>query len=310
MKKPELVIPAGSIEEIEKYLASGADAFEIGEERFGLRLPGNIEEQKMAEAIGRIHQHSAKAYVVVNKLFDNEELKGLTEYLAAVASAGADAIVFGDPAVLVAAKQAGTELPFHWNAEMTSTNYETSRYWASKGASRVILARELNLRQVLEFKENVTMEVQVQVHGATNIYHSRRPLVNTYREHIGVPASELGPILESRGLYLIEEERQDQHYPIYEDSNGTHIMSSEDVCMLEDLEELLEAGIDSFKIESLMKPPRYNEIVLEAYRTVIDRWTEQPTSYTFREEWLDAIRSEQPEDRELTFGFFYKEQVY
>ena len=135
---------------------------------------------------------------------------------------------------------------------MTSTNYATANYWAKQGATRVVLARELNMEQVLAFKEQAELAVEVQVHGITNIYHSKRELVKNYIEHQGKDAAVQDRSIE-RGLFLIEHERRDQRYPVYEDSNGTHIMSSEDICMLENLPELMDGQIDSLKIEGLLK---------------------------------------------------------
>lgn len=310
MTKPELVIGAGSLTEIEAYVEAGADAVQIGDERFAMRMPGNIAESQLAEAVDLAHRLGAKAYVVANMLLDNDRLEELPQYLRRAAEAKADAIVFGDPAVLLAAREAGIQLPFHWNTEMTVTNYRTANYWGRRGATRAILARELNMEQVLEFKRNTTLEVQVQVHGMTNLFHSKRRLVANYYDHLGKPVrspAELGP---ERQLYLVEEERQDEQYPIYEDLNGTHIMSGDDVCMIENLEELLEGGIDSFKIEGLLKPVEYNVTVLRQYRQAIDEYAKDPASYAFRQEWLEAIERIQPPNRPLTYGFFYKEQIY
>ncbi|RKN80442.1 peptidase U32 family protein [Paenibacillus ginsengarvi] len=308
-RKPELLIGAGSIEQIERFADAGADAVGIGDRRFGMRLMGHIPEERIAEAIRAAHSKGMKAYVVCNGILHNELLPALPGYLKRIADAGADAVVFGDPAVLISMRQAGVKLPLHWNAEMTSTNYKTAGYWVSKGATRVFLARELNMDEVLEFRRQFAAEIQVQVHGMTNIYHSKRNLLTNYWEHQGRPAS--GERLDAdRKLFLIEEERKDEKYPVYEDESGTHIMSGDDLCMLESLHELMEAGFDSFRIEGLLKSPEYNEAVLRAYRLAIDAYAADPAGYSFDEAWLEPIRSLQDPDRELSFGFFYKEQVY
>jgi len=165
------------------------------------------------------------------------------------------------------------------------------------------------MEQVLEFKKHTELEVEVQVHGITNIYHSKRELVKNYMEHQGKDASSQDRSIE-RGLFLIEHERRDQRYPVYEDRNGTHIMSSEDFCMLENLPELMDGHIDSLKIEGLLKSADYNETVVKSYRAVIDAYAADPEGYTFNQDWLDAIAKLQDPDRELSYGFFYKEQVY
>lgn len=308
MQKPELLVTAGSMEELIRLVDAGADAVNIGEQKYGLRLPGDFYLDDIKEAVQYAHEHGSKIYVSVNNIFENYELNELPDYLTALKGLRVDAIVFGDPAVLMALRQAGVDLTLHWNTEMTTTNYATAQFWKAKGATRAVLARELNLEEVLEFKRKADMQVQVQVHGMTNIYHSKRKLVRNYLDHVG--REELERLNLDRGLVLIEHERRDEHYPVYEDQNGTHIMSSEDVCMLEDLHELLAGNCDSLKIEGLMKSIDYNETVVKAYRQAIDTYAKDPSSYEFNPEWLEAIEALQPPNRELSFGFFYKEQVY
>lgn len=308
-RKPELLIGAGSLDEISRYAAAGADAFYIGDERFGMRLTGQIGEERIGEAIALAHRLGTKAYIVCNGILHNETLPELPGFLRTVAASGADAVVFGDPAVLIAMREAGVQLPLHWNAEMTATNYRTADYWIGKGATRVFLARELNLDEVIEIRRRLKAEVQVQVHGMTNIYHSRRTLLANYWRHQGRSA-EGEQLTPDRGLYLVEQERQDETYPIFEDASGTHVMSGDDLCMLESLHELMEVGIDSFRIESMLKSADYNEAVVRSYRAAIDAYAADPDSYRFDEAWLEAIRRLQDPKRELSFGFYYKEQVY
>ncbi|WP_240414312.1 peptidase U32 family protein [Paenibacillus periandrae] len=309
MKKPELYISAGTAEEARRYVEAGADAVSVGEHRYGMRLSGEVLLDELSELIPWCHERGAKVYVMVNKIIDNEMLALLPNYLQRVQQLEADAVVFGDPAVLIAMRQAAPGLPLHWNAEMTSTNYETANYWGSKGSKRVVLARELNMDETLEIKSKLPhMEVQVQVHGITNIYHSKRSLVTNYEDHQGREQGASKGLGD--GLFLIEQERKDERYPLYEDENGTHIMSSDDICMLENLHELIEGHLDSLKIEGLLKSPEYNEAVIKSYRLAIDTFCSDPENYVFEEQWLDAIRELQDPRRELTFGFFFKEQVY
>ncbi|MBW7452922.1 peptidase U32 family protein [Paenibacillus sepulcri] len=318
--KPELLTVAASLEEVERLIEAGSDAFVLGESRYGLRLPGEFNAAAMADAVRIAHPKGVAVYAALNNVMDNATVETLPDYIQALSAAGVDGIVFGDPAVLMAARMAAPHLKLHWNAEMTSTNYETANYWGRRGAVRVVLARELNMEQVLEAKAHTKLQVQVQVHGLTNIYHSKRPLVQNYLDHQGqsVNAGEVDGDMPGGtahgtyedGLYLIEVERPDERFPIYEDANGTHIMSSDDICMIENLHELMEAGIDSFKIEGLLKSAKYNETVVRSYRAAIDAYFESPADYSFQEEWLDAIKAVQDPERELSYGFFYKEQVY
>ncbi|WP_281888895.1 peptidase U32 family protein [Paenibacillus sp. YYML68] len=310
--KPELLITAGSSEEAKRYAEAGASAILFGEHRYGLRLPGEIVRSELETLIPWLHERSVKVYAAVNNILSNEQLDELPAYLAELQRLQVDAVVFGDPAVLLALREAAPGMKLHWNAEMTSTNYATAAYWGRKGAIRVVLARELNLEETLEIKQQLAdMEVQVQVHGITNIYHSKRSLLTNYQEHQG-RAEEQEPISLSKeeGLFLIEQERQNERFPVYEDVNGTHIMSSDDICMLDGLHELMEGGIDSFKVESLLKTVEYNEAVLRSYRKAIDAYAADPSAYEFQDEWLEPIRELQDPRRELSYGFFYKEQVY
>lgn len=317
--KPELLTGAASLEEMERLIEAGADAFVIGEARYGLRLAGEFDLSMIREAVKLAHPRGVRIYAALNNLMDNESVSLLPSYITGLKDAGVDALVFGDPAVLMAARSAAPDMALHWNAEMTSTNYETANYWGRRGALRVVLARELNMEQVLEAKKRTSLEVQVQVHGLTNIYHSKRPLVQSYLEHQEEAEGRIGNGEASGGKsalfrederYLIEIERPDERFPIYEDDNGTHIMSSDDLCMIENLHELMEGGIDSFKVEGLLKSIPYNEAVIRAYRAAIDAYCADPEEYEFQEEWLDSIKALQNPARELSYGFFYKEQVY
>lgn len=310
IKKPELLVPAGSLKELERYLEAGADAALIGEAKYGMRLPGDFALADIAEAVRVAHRRGTKIYVSLNNLMSNEMLDGLPEYVSQLAASGVDAVEFGDPAVLQTVLETAPQLKLHWNAEMTTTNYATANYWGSKGASRVVLARELNMDEITGMPASLQIEPEVQVHGMTNIYHSKRRLVQSYMAHQGrpvAPGSDLGP---GRGLFLIEAERPDQKFPIYEDRNGTHIMSPDDICILEDLHLLMAAGVDSFKIETLLKPAAYNEVVISSYRQAIEAYFRDPDGYEMDEAWMEAIRGVQDPERELSFGFFYKEQVY
>lgn len=309
-KKPELLVTADSLAQIDAVLHAGADAVNIGENRFGLRMPGRFSIEEIKQGIERIHEKGAKAYVSVNNIFANDDLKDLEEYILKLHRWGADAIVFGDPAVIMILQEHGLKLPLHWNTEMTSTNFETAKYWGTKGATRFVLARELNLEEIHEIKRKLpNMEVQVQIHGMTNMYHSKRNLLQNYFEHQGetVSLDKLGP---DEGLYLIERERQELHVPVFEDESGTHMMSADDICLLEALDELFEVDLDSVKIDGLLKSNDYHLTTIRSYRAAIDAFYSNPDEYRFEPEWLEKIQELQDPNRELSFGFLFKEQVY
>lgn len=308
-KKPELLATCGTLDELKALAEAGCDAFLLGEERYGMRLPGEFTPEMIGEAVNFAHPRGIKIYAAVNNLMDNEKLPLLPEYLKRMGELGVDGIEFGDPSVLMQARSLLPGLPLHWNAEMTSTNHGTANYWGRRGATRVVLARELNMDEVTGMMPSLEVEAQVQVHGMTNIYHSKRSLVHSYMANQGRPVEDDNVGL-TRGLYLIEAERRDERFPIYEDANGTHIMSSGDICILEDLHLLMEAGVQSFKIEGILQSAAYNVAAARAYRRAIDLFAEDPAGYAFDETWLDEIRTLQDPERELSFGFFYKEQVY
>lgn len=308
--KPELLVPAGSLAELQTYIEAGANAILVGDSIFGMRLPGDMTPNDIAEAVKFAHAHEAKVYVCASNLMTNERLKDLPSYIKALADAGVDAVQFGDPAVLQTVKELAPQIALHWNAEMTTTNYSTANYWGSKGASRVVLARELNMDEITGMYPGLQLESEVQVHGMTNIYHSKRSLVRSYMTHQGRPVAEGEKLGKERGLFLIEAERPDEKFPIYEDASGTHIMSSDDICILEDFHILMASGVSSFKIETLLKPVSYNATVIRTYRKAIDTYSANPANYEFDEAWMEEIRQAQDPERELSFGFFYKEQVY
>ncbi|MEK3713669.1 peptidase U32 family protein [Paenibacillus sp. FSL P2-0089] len=306
---PELLATAASLEEAAALLDAGASALLVGDDRFGMRLAGHFTLEDTAAVVKLAHARGGKVYVSINGLIPNTMLEELPAYVKAIGELGVDGVEFGDPAVLAAVKAEAPGMKLHWNAEMTSTNYATANYWGRKGATRVVLARELNMDEMTEMVPHLEVEAQVQVHGMTNIYHSKRKLVASYMSHQGRP-SDGGSLGKERGLFLIEAERPNEKFPIYEDENGTHIMSSDDICILEDLHFLLKAGVHSLKIEGLLKPVAYNVAVVKAYRHAMDVYAADPAEYAFEESWLEEVRALQDPERELSFGFFYKEQVY
>lgn len=306
-EKPELLVTARDVDETVQLLEAGADAVYIGHQKYGLRLTGDFELAQIEEAVEKARPFGGRVYVAVNALFHNDRLPELPGYLKALEKAGVDGIVFGDPAVLMTVRENGSKLPLHWNAETLSTNYETVRYWANKGAVRAVLARELSLENVLEIKRKSDVEIQVQVHGMTCIFHSARKLVRNYLSHVGEEAT----VDQEAQLFLKERKDEETHYPIYEDVNGTHIMSSEDLCMLEHLPEMIEGGLDSLKIEGLYKSRDYMAQITQIYRKAIDRYWDDPDA--FRQEvegWMEQVRAIQPPERPLGTGFYFKEQIY
>lgn len=309
LKKPELLVTPTSVKDILALCDAGADAFVIGEERYGLRLAGEFSKDDVTKAIELAHSKGKKVYVAVNAIFHNEKIEELYDYLKFVHEAKADAVIFGDPAVLMVAKEVVPELKLHWSTETTATNWYHCNYWGRKGAKRAVLAREISMDSVIEMKENAEVEIEIQVHGMTAMFQSKRSLLGNYFEYQG-KALEIENRKENKNMFLHDHERGNK-YPIFEDENGTHIMSPNDICMIDELQEFIEAEVDSFKIDGILKSPEYIEMVTKLYRKAIDLCVADPDQYEDeKDEFLAEIEKIQPPNRKLDTGFFFKETVY
>lgn len=309
MKKPELLVTPTQIEDIEPLMEAGADAFVIGEQRYGLRLAGEFNREAVKAAIEIAHKGGRKVYVAMNAIFHNEKVDELSDYLRFLAEAGADAVLFGDPAVLMAAREAAPNMPLHWNTETTATNWFTCNYWGQKGAKRAVLAREINMDAIVETKEHAEVEIEVQVHGMTAMFQSKRRLIGNYFNYQG--RNMKVDDLEADGHLFLHDAERNTKYPIFEDENGTHIMSPNDICIIDELMEMVEAGVDSFKIDGVLKKSEYLIGVTKLYRKAIDLCVEDPDTYEdVKDSLLEEAESLQPENRMLDTGFFFKETVY
>lgn len=310
MKKPELLVTPQSVEHIYALLDAGADAFVIGEQKFGLRLAGDFTVAQVEEATKLIHTAGKKVYVAVNALFHNDRLDALDEYLVQMQRIGVDALLFGDPAVIMAARENNVTIPLHWNPETTATNFFQVNYWGERGSKRAVLARELSVDEVIEIKENTKHEIEVQVHGMTCMFQSKRSLLGNYflyRDEAMVIENRK----ENKNMFLHDKERKNK-YPIYEDMNGTHIFSPNDMCIIEELNELFEAGIDSLKIDGVLQTFDYTVTVTRLYRQAIDTYFNQgEDAYDdIKSVLFEQIEAIQPALRPLDTGFIYKETVY
>jgi U32 family peptidase len=309
MNKPELLVTPTSVDDIIPLAEAGADAFLVGEQKFGLRLAGEFTREDVKKAIDLAHTKGKKVYVAMNALFHNEKIELLGDYLMFLQEAKADGVTFGDPAVLMAAKEHTPDMKLHWSTETTGTNWYTCNYWGRKGAKRAVLAREINMDAIVEMKENAEVEIEVQVHGMMNMFQSKRPLLGHYFEYQG-KALEVENRRQEQNMFLHDKERENK-YPIFEDENGTHIMSPNDICIIDELTELVEAGIDSFKIDGILKSPEYILEVTKLYRKAIDLAVEDADQYdNEKDSLLAAAEAIQPPNRTLDTGFFFKETVY
>jgi U32 family peptidase len=309
MKKTELLVTPLNINDILPLCEAGADAFVVGEQRFGLRLAGEFKREDIKKTIDLAHSKGKKVYVAMNAIFHNEKIDELGDYIQFVSAAKADAIIFGDPAVLMTAREVAPEMKLHWSTETTGTNWYTCNYWGRKGAKRAVLAREINMDAIVEMKENAEVEIEVQVHGMSCMFQSKRSLLGNYYEYQG-KVMEIENRSMKENMFLHDNERENK-YPIFEDENGTHIMSPNDICIIDELQEMLDAGVDSFKIDGILKSSEYILTVTKAYREAIDLFSENQDAYEDKkDELLAAIEEIQPANRSLDTGFFFKETVY
>ncbi|ALC81791.1 peptidase U32 family protein [Bacillus gobiensis] len=306
---PELLVTPAKAEQISSLIKAGATAFLIGEQKFGLRLAGEFPKEEITKAVQLAHQGGAKIFAAMNAIFHNDMVPELGSYLSFLKEAGVDEVVFGDPAVLMEARESAPDMPLHWSTETTGTNHFSCNYWGKKGAKRAVLAKELSLDSVLEIKEKAEVEIEIQVHGMTCMFQSKRSLIGNYFEYQGKTMNIEGDKKES-GMFLHDKERN-YKYPIFEDVNGTHIMSPNDVCMIDELGDFIDAGIDSFKIDGILKSHDYLLEVTRMYREAIDLYMADPDEYENRKDaWVEKIESIQPVNRNIDTGFFFKETVY
>ncbi|MBU3572352.1 U32 family peptidase [Priestia aryabhattai] len=309
MKKPELLVTPTAVSEIESLLKVGATAIMVGEQRYGLRLAGEFKREDIVEAVNIAHQHNGKVYVAMNGLFHNDKIAELNEYILFLKEASVDAIVFGDPAVLMAVRETAPEMKMHWSTETTGTNWYSCNYWSRKGAKRAVLARELSMDSIIDIKEKAEVEIEVQVHGMTCMFQSKRSLLGNYFEYQG-KVMEIENRKVEKDMFLLDNERNNK-YPIFEDENGTHIMSPNDMCIIDELSEMIDAEIDVFKIDGVLKSPQYILEVTKKYRQAIDLCVDDREEYeNVKDDLLEEIESLQPINRPLDTGFFFKETVY
>ncbi|MGE7978736.1 peptidase U32 family protein [Psychrobacillus sp. NPDC093200] len=309
MDKTELLVTPKNIEHIRELIQAGADAFLVGEQYFGLRLAGEFSVEEIAEATKLVREHDKKIYVAMNGIFHNDKVDELGPYMQKMQEIGVDAIVFGDPAVIIAKREAKVTIPLHWNTEQTATNFFTANYWGKRGATRAVLARELSLEEVIEIKENAEVEIEAQVHGMTCMFQSKRSLIGNYFLFQD-KAMEVENRSQNNNMFLHDKERSNK-YPIYEDQNGTHIFSPNDICMIDELDEFLDAEVDSLKIDGIFHEASYVTEVTGYYRQAIDAYYESRTAYKeIKKELLKKIEAIQPPLRPLDTGFYFKETVY
>lgn len=306
MRKPELMVPASSLEVLKSAVRYGADAVYIGGEVFGLRAKAkNFTIEEMKEGVQFAHDNGVKVYVTVNILAHNDDLAPALEYVKELKEVNPDALIIADPAIFTIVREVWPEIDIHISTQANNTNYGTYLFWHRLGAKRVVSARELNLREIREIRDNIPedMEIETFVHGAMCISYSGRCLLSSFMA--GRDANKGACTHPCRWKYaVVEESRPGQYMPIEENDRGTYIFNSKDLCMIDHIPELVEAGIDSFKIEGRMKTALYVATVARTYRMAIDDFFEDPEKYKANIPKYQELIS-QCTYRQFTTGFFF-----
>ena len=305
-KKPELLIPSSSLEVLKVAVTYGADAVYIGGDMYGLRAKAkNFSMEDMEEGIEFAHEHGVKVYVTANITAHNRDLEGIKEYFTELKRIKPDALIISDPGVFDIAREVCPEIEVHISTQANNVNYGTYRFWHKMGATRVVSARELSIKEIAEIRKNIPDELEIEtfIHGAMCISYSGRCLLSNY--FTGRDAN-LGACTHPCRwkYYIMEENRPGEYLPVEENERGTYIFNSKDLCMIEHIPDIVEAGIDSLKIEGRMKTALYVASVARTYREAIDDYFEDPALYESKiPHYMEEISK--CTYRQFTTGFFY-----
>ncbi|MBQ8598121.1 MAG: U32 family peptidase [Lachnospiraceae bacterium] len=306
MRKPELLIPASSLEVLKTAVIFGADAVYIGGEAFGLRAKAkNFSKEDMKQGIEFAHAHGVRVHVTANILAHNYDLDGARRYFEELKELQPDALIIADPGMFTLAREICPEIDIHVSTQANNTNYMTYQFWHKLGAKRVVSARELSLAEIKQIRENIPedMEIESFIHGAMCISYSGRCLLSSF--FTGRDANKGACTHPCRWKYaLMEEKRPGEYFPVFENERGTYIFNSKDLCMIEHVPEMIEAGIDSFKIEGRMKTALYVATVARTYRKAIDDYLESEEKYRANMDWYKAEIAKCTY-RQFTTGFYF-----
>lgn len=305
-RKVELLVPAGSLEVLKVAVDYGADAVYIGGQAYGLRAKAdNFSIEEMKKAVKYAHAKNAKVYVTANIFAHNYDVEGMKAYFEQLKDTGVDAVLVSDPGIFMLAKETMPDMELHISTQANNTNYLTYNFWYNMGAKRVVTARELSLVEIKQIREHIPedMEIESFMHGAMCISYSGRCLLSSY--FTGRDANQGACTHPCRWKYaVVEEKRPGEYLPVYENERGTYIFNSKDLCMIEHIPDLLDAGIDSFKIEGRMKTALYVATVARTYRKAIDDYLEDPKLYEEHMPWY-RTQIASCTYRQFTTGFFY-----
>ncbi|WP_026673875.1 peptidase U32 family protein [Alkalihalobacterium bogoriense] len=316
VKKPELLAPAGSLEKLKIAIQYGADAVYIGGQEFGLRSNAdNFSKEQMREGVEFANQFRAKVYVTTNIYAHNENMDGLEEYLSGLQEVGVTGIIVADPLIIETCRRVAPKVEVHLSTQQSLSNWLAVKYWKEEGLHRVVLAREVGLEEMLEMKKHVDIEIETFVHGAMCISYSGRCVLSN---HMTARDSNRGGCCQScRWEYDLYEEQENDGQPqevaLFNENDAKYTMSPKDLNLLQSIPKLIEAGIDSLKVEGRMKSIHYVATVTSVYRKVIDAYCEDPDNFKIKREWVEEL--EKCANRDFAPQFFeatpsYEEQMY
>ena len=304
-RKLELLAPAGDLEKFKTAITYGADAVYFGGEMFSLRAgAGNLSIDEIKEGIEFAHEHDAKGYMTLNIYAHNEDIAPLREYISKIKDIDIDAFIVSDPGVIALIQEQIPDAEIHLSTQANTTNYVTANFWAAHGVKRIVAAREMSLKELSEMSRALPQgtDVEAFVHGAMCISYSGRCLLSNFMA--GRDANQGACTHPCRWKYsLVEEQRPGEYYPIEEDERGSYIMNSRDLCMIDKIPDLVNAGVTSFKIEGRMKSMYYVATVVSAYRAAIDDYLANPNYYVYNPKHFKELCK--ASHREFTHGFYY-----
>ena len=307
MRKPEILAPAGDFEKMKYAVAYGADAVYLSGKMYGMRTAsGNFDNDELKRAVDYCHARGVKCFVTVNVMPRSHEIDMLPQYLEMLGDIKADALIIADIGVLPLAKKYAPNVRVHISTQASVVNYSSAMVLHELGADRIVLARELSLREIAEIRRRTpkTLELETFVHGSMCVSYSGRCLLSNFMA--GRDSNHGNCAQPCRWCYtLMEEKRPGEYFPILEDEHGSYILNSKDMCLIDHIPELVQAGIDSFKIEGRVKTAYYSAVITGAYRKAVDLYAEMGEDYILPE----SIRQEvfKVSHRDYNTGFYFGE---
>ncbi|WP_326513708.1 U32 family peptidase [Clostridium intestinale] len=313
MRVPELLAPAGSLEKLKTAIDYGADAVYLGGNKLNLRaFADNFTNEQIKEGVAYAHERGKKVYMTLNVIPHNGDLYGLEDYLKEIYSLEVDAIIVADPGIIATARDVVPDLEIHLSTQANNTNWRSAKFWYDQGVKRIVLARELTMKEVKDIRENLPEDCEIEafIHGSMCMSYSGRCVMSNYMTGRDSNRGACAQPCRYK-YYLVEEKRPGEYFPIIEDDKGSYIMNSKDLCMIEHIPELMQSGIYSFKIEGRMKSSYYVAAIVKSYRQAIDAYLENPEGYELKQSWVDNLLK--VSHRSYHTGFYFNEpnkQVY